>query len=272
MKVSLFSALLLVHKHGHLFIAMFVSESTIYIYTYTYIPILYVFFLPYFPSFLPPSSYHPPIHLSIHPPSQPACQPFFTSLKEERNALLSYYWINTKDSILRCPCCSLGYWQLLLLGSVWQVVPLLNLPQTGFLQCEHVQLNLDMIFAFVTCHGEADTVWKNTHHSQISFCLDSCLWCFLFNNQELLMVYCEFWVNSDWMYAEKQLMWARKSRALGLEVSVSLGCISLFSSVEQCWLSLDSGPKSSLLINYLVCSGSQDGVCGLWDVVLQWAF
>lgn len=72
MKVSLFSALLLVHKHGHLFIAMFVSESTIYIYTYTYIPILYVFFFcPIFPPSSPPSSYHPPIHLSIHPSTQP---------------------------------------------------------------------------------------------------------------------------------------------------------------------------------------------------------
>ena len=136
MKVSLFSALLLVHKHGHLFIAMFVSESTIYIYTYTYIPILYVFFLPYFPSFLPPSSYHPPIHLTIHPPvSQPASLSL-PALK--RKEMLSWVtiWLTQKMAsldLLRCPCYSLGYWQLLLLGSVWQAVPLLNLPQTGFL-------------------------------------------------------------------------------------------------------------------------------------------
>ena len=207
MKVSLFSALLLVHKHGHLFIAMFVSESTIYIYTYTYIPILYVFFPALFSLLPPPLPLT--IHLSIYPSTHPVSQPASLSLSAlKRKEMLSWVtiWLTQKMAsldLLRCPCCSLGYWQLLLIGSVWQAVPLLNLPQTGFLQCEHVQLNLDMIFAFVTWHGEADTVWKNTHHSQISFCLDSCLWYFLFNNQELFMVYCEFWVNSDWMYAEK---------------------------------------------------------------------
>ena len=70
---------------------------------YIYIPILYVFFLPHFPSFLPPFLLS--THLSIYPSTHPVSQPARRSLPalKRKEALLSYYLTNTKDGILRSP-------------------------------------------------------------------------------------------------------------------------------------------------------------------------